>query len=115
MPGGNDEGLFKLDALSHQLTTTKPLDREKQSQYTLIVQATNDCMREPRPVARFDPKDNSLLQVLINVIDVNDNPPKFLKSVFTGGVTTESDFGTVFMSVKVSRAEKFTELISPVE
>lgn len=50
---------------------------------------------------KFDAKDNSLLQVVINVIDVNDNPPKFLKSIFTGGVTTDADFGTVFMSVKV--------------
>lgn len=34
--------------------------------------------------------------------DVNDNTPKFTKEVFTGGVTTESTFGTVFMNVKVS-------------
>ena len=34
--------------------------------------------------------------------DQNDCSPKFIKEVFTGGVTTESSFGTVFMTVKVS-------------
>lgn len=33
--------------------------------------------------------------------DINDNPPRFVKRVFTGGVTTEADFGTEFMQVKV--------------
>ncbi|RWS14756.1 cadherin-23-like protein [Dinothrombium tinctorium] len=100
IPCGNEEGNFKLDIFTHQLTNTKSLDREQRGNYTLIVQATNDCLREPKHIAKFDPKDNSLLQVLIDVKDVNDNPPRFAKQVFTGGVTTEMDFGTVFMTVK---------------
>lgn len=87
--------------MTHQLSTTKSLDREEQSNYTIIVQATNDCLKLPKPINSFDPRDNTLLKVLINVNDVNDNPPKFTKKIFTGGVTTESDFGTVFMAVKV--------------
>ncbi|RWS28589.1 cadherin-23-like protein [Leptotrombidium deliense] len=98
--GGNEENNFKLDILTHQLTATKSLDRETRSNYTLIVQATNDCLREPKAITKFDPKDNSLLQVMVEVKDVNDNPPRFTKPVFTGGVTTEMDFGTIFMTVK---------------
>lgn len=37
----------------------------------------------------------------INVIDVNDNPPRFIHRVFTGGVSTGATFGTEFMTVKV--------------
>ncbi|XP_053210328.1 cadherin-23-like [Panonychus citri] len=98
--GGNDDGIFKLDILTHQLTVTRPLDRETKSTYSLIVQATNDCLKEPKKIDKFDPRDNSLIQVTITIKDVNDNPPKFVKPIFTGGVTTEADFGTIFMSVK---------------
>lgn len=93
--------------LTHQITTTQPLDREKQNKYSLIIQATNDCSKEPRSVAKFDSRDNSLLEVVVNVKDVNDNPPKFVKSIFTGGVTTEADFGTSFMSIKVKTIHPF--------
>lgn len=33
--------------------------------------------------------------------DVNDNAPKFVSKIFTGGITTEADFGIEFMQVKV--------------
>nr|XP_027198229.1 cadherin-23-like [Dermatophagoides pteronyssinus] len=96
----DNEELFKLDTFTHELSATKPLDREQKSNYTLIVQATNDCFRVPHRVERFDPKDNSMLQVLIGIKDVNDNPPKFIKKIFSGGITTDTDYGTIFMSVK---------------
>lgn len=38
----------------------------------------------------------------VTVRDVNDNPPIFTRKIFTGGVTTEADFGIEFMHVKVS-------------
>ncbi|KAI1285730.1 Cadherin-23 [Halotydeus destructor] len=44
-------------------------------------------------------------EVIIEVKDVNDNPPKFARKVFTGGVTTDQFYGTVFMSVKASDAD----------
>ncbi|KAH7637786.1 cadherin-23-like protein [Dermatophagoides farinae] len=96
----DNEELFKLDTFTHEMSTTKPLDREQKSNYTLIVQATNDCFRVPHRVERFDPKDNSMLQVLVGIKDVNDNPPKFLKKIFSGGITTDTEYGTIFMSVK---------------
>lgn len=99
--GGNMKHRFALDIFTHQLSATQILDREEQDNYTLIVQASDDCFHEPRPVTRFDPKDNTLLQVEISVIDINDNPPRFVSDVFTGGVTMEADFGAVFMAVRV--------------
>lgn len=69
----------------------------------LVVKASEDCLNAPRvrePV-EFDPHDDTLLRVLIKVNDINDNAPKFMKKVFTGGVTTEADFGAEFMQIKV--------------
>uniref|UniRef100_W4VR90 Putative cadherin egf lag seven-pass g-type receptor n=1 Tax=Corethrella appendiculata TaxID=1370023 RepID=W4VR90_9DIPT len=44
-------------------------------------------------------EDNTLVRVVIYVQDINDNPPQFIRKIFTGGVTTSSDFGTQFMFV----------------
>lgn len=103
--GGDGGHRFQLNTFSHELTATESLDRETKENYTLVVQATNDCFKVPPNVTKFDPKDNSLLQVLIGVRDVNDNAPKMVKKVFTGGFTTDIDFGTVFMEVKAVDAD----------
>lgn len=42
-----------------------------------------------------------MLRVIVFVNDINDNAPQFVKEVFTGGVTTDADFGTEFMQVRV--------------
>lgn len=44
--------------------------------------------------------DSTLVRVSVNVDDINDNAPQFESKVFTGGVTTEADFGTPFMQIK---------------
>lgn len=80
----------------------KELDREVEDHYTLLVKATEDCLTLPEPVAFFDPRDDTLLKVHVFVNDINDNPPKFTREVFTGGITTESHFGAEIMKITVS-------------
>jgi len=65
------------------------------------VKASEDCLHSPSPSQNFIQDDDSLLKVLVFVNDINDNAPEFVKRVFTGGVTTEADFGTEFMQIKV--------------
>ncbi|CAG2122184.1 unnamed protein product, partial [Medioppia subpectinata] len=60
--GGDGGHLFRLNTFTHELTTTQSLDREFKDNYTLIVQATNDCFKIPPNITHFDNKDNSLLQ-----------------------------------------------------
>jgi hypothetical protein len=79
----------------------KELDRETHGNHTLLVKASEDCIHSPASQSIFDPSDDTLLKVTVTVSDINDNPPRFIKRVFTGGVTTEADFGTEFMQVKV--------------
>lgn len=84
------------------LQVARELDREVKDTHVLIIKASEDCASSP-PVndSWFDQKDETLLKLIVHVNDINDNPPIFVKSVFTGGVTTEADFGTEFMQVKV--------------
>ncbi|XP_014258581.1 cadherin-23-like isoform X2 [Cimex lectularius] len=100
---GNEEGYFHLEPLSHEITVVKPLDREEKEQHEMIIKASEDCTKMPQKsdlIIKEGKKDDTTLKIIINVIDVNDNPPKFAKKVFTGGVTTEADFGTEFLQVK---------------
>ena len=101
---GNEDGIFELIPLEHELLLNKELDRERQSEYDLTVKATEECLSQPdwlrdgRSIA-FDSNDDSLLKVKIFVNDVNDNAPQFSQAVFTGGIATDIDFGTAFMQV----------------
>ncbi|CAH0391322.1 unnamed protein product [Bemisia tabaci] len=98
---GNDDGYFNLEPLSHQITVVRELDREVADSHVLIIKALEDCTHAPmKKVEFFDPHDDTTLRVVINVLDINDNPPKFISPVFTGGITTETDFGTEFMQVQ---------------
>lgn len=77
------------------------MDREQQEEHSLIIKATEDCNIVPTNETLFDETNDTTLKVIINVIDVNDNPPKFVSKIFTGGVTTEADFASQFMQIKV--------------
>lgn len=82
-----------------RLKATRQLDREYKSNYTLTVLATEDCVGAPNYQPDVDAV--SALIVHVKVTDVNDNAPNFVSRVFTGGITTEADFGIEFMHVKV--------------
>lgn len=77
------------------------LDREQQKEHVLLIKATEDCETVPVNETTFDETDDTLLKVVVKVGDINDNAPRFISKIFTGGVTTEADFGTQFMHVKV--------------
>lgn len=73
------------------------MDREKQDTHLLLIKATEDCSRFPKNQSFFDSDDDTQLKVIVKVLDVNDNAPKFIHRVFTGGVSTATSFGTKFM------------------
>lgn len=65
--GGKFKERFRLNLFTHNLSAKVLLDREEQDNYTLIVQASNDCMHEPNHVAVYDPNDRSQLLVRIKI------------------------------------------------
>ncbi len=96
---GNDERLFEVLPREHELLFNRELDREERSEYTLTVKATEECLSPPPARQRFRSNDDSLLLVRVSVVDIDDNSPRFSKDVFTGGISTDAEFGAAFMRV----------------
>ena len=42
-------------------------------------------------------QDTSMLKIKVNVIDVDDNPPEFIQRIFTGGIATDTEYGSVIL------------------
>lgn len=86
--------------------TIRELDREEKEIHTLLVKASEDCTKAPpkfsnATLSENAVRDDTILKLLIWVVDTNDNAPHFVKRVFTGGVSTEAEFGTEALQVKV--------------
>lgn len=69
-----------------------------------IVNGTDDTVedydeKEPE-TSQLVADDATLVRVIVFVQDINDNPPKFVQKIFTGGVATSADFGTEIMKVR---------------
>ena len=93
------QGLFDLNPYSHDIMTVQPLDREATAMHKLVIKATEECHQKPVNISKFDPSDDSLLELVIFINDQNDNSPQFTQKLFTGGISTDIDFGTTFMQV----------------
>ena len=78
--GGNPLGAFSLDKVKHILRIEKELDREEQAVHIVVIKATDQCDSVPETTDLFDPDDDTLLKVVVNVNDINDNRPVFVKS-----------------------------------
>ena len=92
-------GLFDLNPYSHDMMAVRPLDREAIAMHKLVIKATEECHQKPLNISKFDPSDDSLLELVIFINDQNDNSPQFSQKLFTGGISTDIDFGTTFMQV----------------
>lgn len=63
---------FKIASDSGIITLAKPLDREIRAMYNLTVKATD----------QGTPQMHSLANVIVNVQDINDNPPEFANKYY---------------------------------
>uniref|UniRef100_A0A8C5FNI2 FAT atypical cadherin 4 n=1 Tax=Gadus morhua TaxID=8049 RepID=A0A8C5FNI2_GADMO len=79
---GNKENSFSINRATGEIRTTRPLDREKVAQYALRVKATD----------RGSPPKVTTVRVLVNVLDVNDNAPRFSK-IFSATVPENAPVG----------------------
>ncbi|XP_078371306.1 protein dachsous-like [Oculina patagonica] len=93
LQGGNGHFSAKSDPNNNVdiIATAKKLDRERQATYTLKVVAKD----------RGQPQQTSQESFIINVGDINDNPPEFDQDVFTAVVSENATIGS---SVVVTRA-----------
>ena len=93
------QGLFDLNPYSHDMMAVRPLDRETNAMHKLVIKATEECHQKPANILKFDSSDDSLLELVVFINDQNDNSPEFTQKFFTGGISTDIDFGTTFMQV----------------
>ena len=87
--GGNTGGAFTIDPEDGQLYLQKGIDREKQETYKLIIRAQD----------LGDPPKSNTTQVVINVLDVNDNEPRFPTSNYYQSVAENVPEGYSILQV----------------
>ena len=78
--------------MSGEISTTRSLDYESQSQYILIVEAIDS------PIDRL----TGTATVTVNVIDVQDSIPIFTQVSISTSVNENANLGSVVTSVTVS-------------
>uniref|UniRef100_A0A8C7IX35 Protocadherin Fat 4 n=1 Tax=Oncorhynchus kisutch TaxID=8019 RepID=A0A8C7IX35_ONCKI len=98
---GNKENSFSINRATGEIRTTRPLDREKLAQYALKVKAT-DRGNSPKSTA---------VKVLINVLDVNDNAPRFSK-IFSATVPENAPVGYTVTRVTTTDEDTGANAIS---
>ncbi|XP_030375900.1 cadherin-87A [Scaptodrosophila lebanonensis] len=109
---GNEDGAFYVDKTSGDIFTNKSLDREETDAYTLYILASikSDLHISEEERASFSIKtlnrDNTVAKVQITVLDVNDNPPVFEKSVYYAGVNANAKMNAAIALVNASDADQ---------
>ncbi|CAH1174191.1 unnamed protein product [Phaedon cochleariae] len=83
---------FALDSLTGQLTTKKLLDREKISNYEILVVARDQGI----------PPQTSTATVFLNVLDVNDNSPEFYPQKYFVPVAEDTRPGTAVLKLRAT-------------
>lgn len=88
---GNQEKAFTLDRTQGFLRANVSFDREKQSEYSLTLYASNNPVLD-RPSDVLNAIDNgtaterSLARVVVRILDLNDNEPEFEHKLYYAGI-----------------------------
>ncbi|KAJ0050289.1 hypothetical protein NL108_014936 [Boleophthalmus pectinirostris] len=98
---GNKDNSFSINRATGEVRTTRPLDREKVARYNLKVRATDRGL---------PPKSNSV-RVVVNVLDVNDNAPRFSK-IFSATVAENAPVGYTVTRVTTTDEDAGSNAIS---
>ncbi|XP_015744320.1 protocadherin Fat 1 isoform X1 [Python bivittatus] len=84
------DGQFSIDELSGIVQLKKPLDRELQAMYSLILKAEDEG--SPR-------KLSSTATLVVSVLDINDNPPVFEYKEYSATVSEDAVVGMEVLQV----------------
>ncbi|XP_059918643.1 protocadherin alpha-3-like [Gadus macrocephalus] len=84
------------DSPSAELVLQKPLDREKQALIKLTLTAVDGG----------NPPKSGTSQIIINVIDVNDSPPVFSKSLYKTQIIENVPTGTTVVILEATDADE---------
>ncbi|XP_051506561.1 protocadherin Fat 2-like [Myxocyprinus asiaticus] len=91
---------FEIDPLSGILVTLQLLDYETTQQFTLKVKATD----------KGTPRLSSVAHIIVNVIDVNDNPPSFIEPSYQATLDEMATCGHIVIKVQASDPDSKDDL-----
>ena len=90
-----------------ELRLLSELDRDVTPAVRLVVKAEEDCTLSEDHFTdsgnyTYNASDSSLLQVVVEVRDINDNPPVFDKDALTVGLLWDKEIGFEVINLVVS-------------
>ncbi|XP_037956200.1 protocadherin-like wing polarity protein stan isoform X2 [Teleopsis dalmanni] len=94
--GGNTQSQFSIDSMSGDVSLVKPLDYENVRSYRLVIRAQDGG----------SPSRSNTTQLLVNVIDTNDNAPRFYTSQFQESVLENVPIGYNIIRVQAYDADE---------
>lgn len=92
---GNEDGKFKIDGFTGELSSTASLDRERKAQYNLEIEASDLA----------SPFHNSSAFVTIFVGDENDQTPRFLKSSYEVSIPELTPVNSAIINVTATDSD----------
>ncbi|KRT79745.1 Cadherin, partial [Oryctes borbonicus] len=92
----NTQSQFSIDTITGDVSLVKPLDYETLRNYRLVIRAQDGG----------SPARSNTTQLLINVKDVNDNPPRFYTTLFQESVTENVPSGYSIVKVQAYDADE---------
>ncbi|KAG8311195.1 condensed mesenchymal cell proliferation [Homalodisca vitripennis] len=93
--GGNIGNKFSIDLHTGELSA-RPLDRETQARYQLVITAQD--RGSPNPLS-------GSCNITVTVEDQNDNDPRFSKLRYTATIPEDIEVGSAVLTVKASDAD----------
>uniref|UniRef100_A0A674PHG7 Protocadherin-16 n=1 Tax=Takifugu rubripes TaxID=31033 RepID=A0A674PHG7_TAKRU len=92
LAAGDLAGDFHLDRMSGVLSTSRPLDREMRTGYTLTITAQD----------QGHPALSSIATVEVTILDINDHSPQFESSAYTADIPEDIPIGSHVLDVKAT-------------
>ncbi|XP_026577443.1 protocadherin-16 [Pseudonaja textilis] len=90
LEAGDPEEDFALDPLTGQLSTVQGLDRERKATYVLTTQACDNG----------SPARCASTAIEVQVLDLNDNTPRFMQEAYSAEVPEDLPVGTPVLQLK---------------
>ncbi|MCI4376456.1 hypothetical protein PGIGA_G00188630 [Pangasianodon gigas] len=91
--------LFSINT-NGSIFTAVPLDRETQSQYEVVVEASDGAV---------DPR-RTVLTLMVRVSDINDNSPVFSQPFYVVNVPENTPAGTIILRLNATDADLFSNI-----
>lgn len=109
---GNELGFFKLavdKSNTATLITTRPIDRETYEKFLLTIKCFPRHERRMNAIVgtrdSYNREDLTLIQVLVDVIDIDDHLVAFEKSIYVVGLRYSIPLNTHFFTVRANDAD----------